>query len=223
MFKDTASDQSNQDLIWFVHDIGLDAETFIPHSRSELKPVYDKTIEYPAELILEQIQDAYVGQDHIFIQQLGVSTIHQYAITRPNDSILIGDLVKVFNVELASGDRVVTRSLTGYDNFMFLQVQQDRRALTYDTRDGGKVIESGFNFQPLEESLVHHIDQRQTTFIGTDDGQLLYILLPNGEIRVVASTDTSLAPTTLYMDENSPAGTLVQGAVRGFAQFPRFH
>ena len=64
-------------------------------------------------------------------------------------------------------------------------------------------------------------DSRLAVFIATDDGKILYILMPDATIKFITSIDTNIHNFELHLDENSRPGTPVRGVLRARSQFPQ--
>ena len=221
LFSDSPDFDPLKHIIWQVHDSGTDADKFMPYRHLTLASIPDQAVDFPTlpNTATQQIADAYLTEEHIYIVELNSLNIHKFHVTRDEDGYFqIGDHVTTIDAANSGTSQTNIRSITGYGKFIFAQFQQQTQAVTYNI-DTEEFIPSGFNFQPL---LGDHNnpDGRQTIAIATDDGAILYALMPDGSIEYVSSTNTDVDGLEFRFPENSPPSTAVQGALRATAQFP---
>ena len=134
IFNDTAHSASNTDFVWIVHDFGTNDGRFIPHSRSTLRPIPDKSFDYNylgesgSRPKITQIGDVFISSDAAYIQPLNALHFHEFGLTRADERIQIGTFESTIYATPQETQTNIGRSMTGYANIIFFPIPTTDRS-----------------------------------------------------------------------------------------------
>ncbi len=210
IFGDDAANNVVANTIWYAIP---PRNLFLAYDTSTFRRVSGRDIN-PGSSIDGIIEDVYLTENKAYLAK-GSAPAEIYDVSRSDNTItLSADTAQTLSV-------TNVRRATGAGDFVHFQVNQNSRSIAWQI-SSGNTIPTGFDLNKTQYRPANSDagSQFETMSISTHDGDILYVLFPDGTIDTVTRQEAEAVANQLALPENSGSGTELTGFARATSQFP---